>query len=809
MDIMSNIPSLQGPGVTNPLQSQGAGPGQSGLLGFLNFIVSTVSGAEDGQKIEAPLPNIKDLAAKIAEVIKTSPKDHAALLQILQKLDPKADQDMVTLVTSLLQGAEKPVVDIKPSLLRDLSSSTALTAQLPASVQPEARRVTQTIKEILTQTLLQPLPAASVLATDTVLPPVDASVTVSDIVTPQTDKVADVETPAPAPAAPLARPATTPAITNDTQAAIERTIAALLSTGTLPAPQKPSLHQLAQVLNEIAPGTTADTNSKLAEIMSALQLTPAPIPEMAEMAEMAEMPDVPAPQDLEILNQLKEKFSALDLTNGDINKDVLVNFKQDVVTILQDNDVAPADIQKYLVTLAKFLKNEAPKAAAEPATVIKAEKAPEAPKVSVDAQVNKDAPVVHKVVADIKTLADILIIVAAGLPAAPEQVADAESLAKTAHALPVEETVDAKDGVETALAPVQEDAGAENIVKAPAAPVQKSVVSKTPVEIETAPSPITVKEDADKTVTKVITPPANAPLADADSPATPGAMPAVVDTNTPKVSASEKHAASAPQIVQDAAPKIQDVVEKLVAQPQKQEASARPAPEQQAQQQAAAPAPQSNATPAPKSVQAPAHPAFVNLLAGNNAGLENGSFGSQSFNNQNGQSMALGNRPIFAGEADAKNFANYMSAGRSVPAATTQMVALQIQRNIAAKMETFTLQLQPAELGRLDVRMKFDKDGNMKAHLTAERPETLAMLQKDQAQLQRTLQQAGIDVDDNSLSFDLRQQGQHQSFFETNDHGGKNGSAKISALPETAALQATIAVEAYGNISRGGINIMV
>jgi len=140
--------------------------------------------------------------------------------------------------------------------------------------------------------------------------------------------------------------------------------------------------------------------------------------------------------------------------------------------------------------------------------------------------------------------------------------------------------------------------------------------------------------------------------------------------------------------------------------------------------------------------------------------------------------------------------------------ATTQMVALQIQRNAAAKVDTFTMQLNPMNLGRLEIKMKFTRDGAVKAQLIAEKPETLSMLQKDQPQIQRLLQQAGLDVDENALSFDLRQQPQDQQNTKESYNGaGNSHGAPASAGIESAAVK--IAVEAMGYISQGGVNIVV
>lgn len=70
--------------------------------------------------------------------------------------------------------------------------------------------------------------------------------------------------------------------------------------------------------------------------------------------------------------------------------------------------------------------------------------------------------------------------------------------------------------------------------------------------------------------------------------------------------------------------------------------------------------------------------------------------------------------------------------------------------------DKMTLNLDPPELGKLDIEMDFSEEGRVKAHLTVEKPETLSLLQRDTAALERALQNAGFDPQDSELSFDLQ-----------------------------------------------------
>jgi len=66
-----------------------------------------------------------------------------------------------------------------------------------------------------------------------------------------------------------------------------------------------------------------------------------------------------------------------------------------------------------------------------------------------------------------------------------------------------------------------------------------------------------------------------------------------------------------------------------------------------------------------------------------------------------------------------------------------------------------TVTLQPEQLGRVEIHLRQQPDAGASVHLVAERPETLALLQRDASQLDRALGQAGITVPQGGLSFAL------------------------------------------------------
>ncbi len=117
----------------------------------------------------------------------------------------------------------------------------------------------------------------------------------------------------------------------------------------------------------------------------------------------------------------------------------------------------------------------------------------------------------------------------------------------------------------------------------------------------------------------------------------------------------------------------------------------------------------------------------------------------------------------------------------------------------------FEIRLDPAELGRIDVRIDIDRHGQMTSHLTVERPETLSMLRQDANQLQRALDNAGLSTGNGGLQFSLRD----QSSQGQNDGNQSNPNAHRLVVSEEDSVPAVVAGRNYGRMlgSSGGVDI--
>ena len=88
-----------------------------------------------------------------------------------------------------------------------------------------------------------------------------------------------------------------------------------------------------------------------------------------------------------------------------------------------------------------------------------------------------------------------------------------------------------------------------------------------------------------------------------------------------------------------------------------------------------------------------------------------------------------------------------------VPDAPVQQLAIHVTRAAKEGADRIEIQLKPAELGRVDVKLEVGHDGRVQAVVSAERPETLDLLRRDVQQLERALTHAGFNTDKDSFSF--------------------------------------------------------
>lgn len=125
--------------------------------------------------------------------------------------------------------------------------------------------------------------------------------------------------------------------------------------------------------------------------------------------------------------------------------------------------------------------------------------------------------------------------------------------------------------------------------------------------------------------------------------------------------------------------------------------------------------------------------------------------------------------------------------GGAQAAAVVEQVAIKLHQQAQSGLDQLTIQLRPADLGRVDVRLQFH-DGGVTGTIVADSQATLDLLQKDQRSLERALQESGLRTEPGALSFALRDQsGQGQQTPSNGRGASRSVTAEVLVADTTAA----------------------
>lgn len=142
--------------------------------------------------------------------------------------------------------------------------------------------------------------------------------------------------------------------------------------------------------------------------------------------------------------------------------------------------------------------------------------------------------------------------------------------------------------------------------------------------------------------------------------------------------------------------------------------------------------------------------------------------------------------------------------GAAVPVAA---LAVEIAANVQIGRSRFEIRLDPPELGRIEVKLDVDRQGQVTSHIIVEKTATLDLLRRDAPQLERALQDAGLKTSNDGLQFSLRDQ-QSQS-NRHHDEQRRDMQRLIVAEDDTVPREA--AGRSYGRLlsASGGIDMRV
>ncbi|MEQ8196090.1 MAG: flagellar hook-length control protein FliK [Rhodospirillales bacterium] len=105
--------------------------------------------------------------------------------------------------------------------------------------------------------------------------------------------------------------------------------------------------------------------------------------------------------------------------------------------------------------------------------------------------------------------------------------------------------------------------------------------------------------------------------------------------------------------------------------------------------------------------------------------------------------------------------------------AVMDQITVNISRAVQAGLDRINIQLRPESLGRVDVHLEMAKDGKVSAVIHADNKDTLDMLQRDGKELVKALQDAGLNLDDGDISYNLRGQNAQEGGEDGPANGGR------------------------------------
>jgi len=147
-------------------------------------------------------------------------------------------------------------------------------------------------------------------------------------------------------------------------------------------------------------------------------------------------------------------------------------------------------------------------------------------------------------------------------------------------------------------------------------------------------------------------------------------------------------------------------------------------------------------------------------------------------------------------------------------------VSVQIDKAVKDGADSVNIQLKPRELGKIEIKLDVAADGSVSATVTADKPETLALLQKDSRGLEKALQDAGLKPDSSATTFNLRsdqqqqQQGTDRGQNQTarggqGGSGGQGGNGSNGGTDGQGSQAAAQAAFARAAAARSGVDISV
>lgn len=121
----------------------------------------------------------------------------------------------------------------------------------------------------------------------------------------------------------------------------------------------------------------------------------------------------------------------------------------------------------------------------------------------------------------------------------------------------------------------------------------------------------------------------------------------------------------------------------------------------------------------------------------------------------------------------------------------SEQVHVAVRKAASDGLENITVQLDPIDLGRVEVNIQTNRDGQTSISFMVDKPETFDHLSRDARSLERALQESGVKTDTGSMQFNLRQQPQ----LHSDAGGGQRGQhSQSDDTPKTKGERSAAAI---------------
>lgn len=147
---------------------------------------------------------------------------------------------------------------------------------------------------------------------------------------------------------------------------------------------------------------------------------------------------------------------------------------------------------------------------------------------------------------------------------------------------------------------------------------------------------------------------------------------------------------------------------------------------------------------------------------------------------------------LFSSALASADRGNGLSTLSRATVETTALIAAQIQNRLNGRSTRFEMALTPEGLGRVDVSLEIDRDGNLAARLAFDNPAAAADLRGRADELRRQLELAGLHLESDALLFTERDPSSGGHAFSGFDRKPFTRAAALNAETDGASAGAAV-----------------